>query len=182
MSSESKARAAREMERDVTEEWRVIPTFPNYEASSLGRIRRADSGKVRPAFVNPRGYPSLRLCRDGDLLTRTVHSLVADAFIGPRPNGNDVNHIDGCKTNNAPTNLEYLSHGDNVRHAVANGRHPRGERNGQSKLTADQVAQIRLKYGARSSRSLAAEFGVSVTTVIRIIAGKRWNSESKVAV
>ena len=51
-----------------------------------------------------------------------VHSLVALAFIGPRPEGMEVNHKDCDKQNNALNNLEYVTHGENQRHAAQMGR------------------------------------------------------------
>lgn len=52
---------------------------------------------------------------------KTIHSLVAAAFLGPRPDGCDVNHIDGDKTNNAASNLEYVTRKENMQHAMATG-------------------------------------------------------------
>lgn len=48
--------------------------------------------------------------------TRTVHSLVAEAFLGPRPYGYDIDHIDGNKLNNNASNLRYVTHEDNMKH------------------------------------------------------------------
>lgn len=48
--------------------------------------------------------------------TRTVHSLVAEAFLGPRPYGYDIDHINGTKTDNRACNLRYVTHEDNMKH------------------------------------------------------------------
>lgn len=45
----------------------------------------------------------------------TIHSLIAEAFLGPRPEGYDIDHIDGDKSNNHPSNLEYVTHKENMR-------------------------------------------------------------------
>lgn len=52
---------------------------------------------------------------------RTVHSLVCEAVYGPRPEGYEINHKDGIKTNNHPSNLEYCTGEENRTHAVALG-------------------------------------------------------------
>lgn len=59
---------------------------------------------------------------DGNHLTIFIHRLVAEVFIGPRPAGTEVNHKDGNKQNPIVTNLEYVTHLENVRHAIRIGR------------------------------------------------------------
>ena len=120
----------------MTENWKSIPGFPFYEVSDLGRVRALDrpihpvSGGVyiKPGRImklgRPRNvYPIVRL----DGRTHLVHRLVAKAFL-PEPENesqNTVNHKDGKRDNNTPANLEWLSLGDNHRHAFsALGRKP----------------------------------------------------------
>ncbi len=50
----------------------------------------------------------------------TVHSLIAEAFLGPRPEGYDIDHISGDKTDNRPCNLEYVTHKENMRRYYKN--------------------------------------------------------------
>jgi hypothetical protein len=117
----------------MIEEWRSVPGFPNYEVSGLGRVRSLDCMKwggpragyylkkgriLRPGLVS-NGYPTVMLGREGG--TRTVHSLVAEAFIGPRLEGQEVRHKDGDRTNPKAANLEYGTRGDNVKDAFKHG-------------------------------------------------------------
>ena len=104
-----------------------------YEVSNLGRVRAnlwARRRRVIPGWVL-----SQKKRRDGYLEVRlvhvawarvciSVHRLVAEAFIGERPDGYHVNHIDGVRTNNMVDNLEFLSCRENIRHAarVIDGR------------------------------------------------------------
>ena len=67
------------------------------------------------------GYMQVGLSIDGKTATRYVHGLVAEAFLGLRPTGYDVNHIDGDKANNAVLNLEYCTRSENHRHAFRIG-------------------------------------------------------------
>ncbi len=55
--------------------------------------------------------------------TRTIHSIVAECYHGPRPKGFVINHRDGLKTNNHPDNLEYCTPAYNIAHAIAAGFH-----------------------------------------------------------
>lgn len=54
---------------------------------------------------------------------RQVHHLVAEATLGPRPEGLVVNHIDGNRTNNRPENLEYITQAENIQHSIRIGTH-----------------------------------------------------------
>lgn len=95
-----------------------------YEVSDHGRVKRVLAafgtrpGKLlRPGLC--RGYPIVGLCREGRATSRTVHQLVAEAFIGPRGQGMEVDHADGDRSNNNVANLEYVSGLENIRRARA---------------------------------------------------------------
>lgn len=113
--------------------WRAIPSFPNYEASSGGQIRRIGSEAALAPSPSGHGYLKVVVFEfwGGPRVTRKVHTLVAEAFLGPRPPGRETNHIDCNKHNNAVANLEYVTRAENMAHAslrgrmVGNGRPPR---------------------------------------------------------
>lgn len=84
-----------------------------------------------PVTLNKDGYEYVHLRR-----RRTVvHQLVFAAFHGALPNGHEINHIDGVKRNNRPSNLESCTHADNMKHAWANGLVPRIRNNAESRKT-----------------------------------------------
>lgn len=66
---------------------------------------------------------------DGYLLTKikskskTIHSLVAEVALGPRPEGLVINHKDANKLNNHPSNLEYCTIAENIQHSIEHGMH-----------------------------------------------------------
>ena len=103
------------------EEWRIIPSHPNYEASSLGKVRHSRSGKVLEAKQAPNGYQRVSIMIRGRRKTMPVYLLVAEAFLGLRPERAVVNHIDGNKRHNEPSNLEWITIGENVQHAWRSG-------------------------------------------------------------
>jgi hypothetical protein len=113
-----------------------------------------------------------------------VHRLVAEAFLGLAPEGRpEVNHKNSVRTDNRIENLEWVSHSENIRHAIANGeldpRHTanraRGERAPKAKLTAPDVVKIRAQYALRRSyHAIAVEFGVGDATVRDIVKGYSW--------
>ena len=159
------------------EVWKPVVGYESfYEVSSLGRVRRlvgANStfaGRILSVRAKLRGYPSVGLYSGSGRSPRnvTVHRLVASAFIGPRPLGFHVNHIDGCKTNNQLSNLEYLSDFDNRQHAIALGLL-------HTKVTPDDVRAIRARYAEiRNQRLVALEFGIARSNVSLIVNRKAW--------
>ena len=103
--------------------WKPIREFPLYEISSDGRVRRVGENKVRKISIGKRGYPVLSLRKDGKTYVRTLHRLLADAFI-PNPNNlPEINHIDGNKTNFSLSNLEWCTRKHNDNHARRTGLH-----------------------------------------------------------
>ncbi len=76
-------------------------------------------GRLLSLFLNPYGYLKVKLGKNGVL----VHHLVAEIYLGMRPQNLVINHKDCDKINNHPDNLEYVTIGDNIRHAITNGMH-----------------------------------------------------------
>ncbi|KKM39502.1 hypothetical protein LCGC14_1564490 [marine sediment metagenome] len=152
-------------------EWRAT-VDPRYEVSSDGRVRRK---AYELKGGNASGYRQVALGR-GHLTY--VHQLVAEAFLGPRPEGNDVNHKNGIKDDNRRENLEYLSRRDNMRHAFANGLVPSldrsREKNGRAKLTNADVVSIR--DSSDSNVSLARRFGVCPASISHVRNNRTWVS------
>ena len=167
--------------------WKSIARNPNYQVSSLGRVRRATHGKgvKQPGLLKVHrdsgGYCWAQL---GDTDKGYVSGLVARAFIGPRPKGLEIDHIDGCQTNNTVSNLEYVTHSENVKRAVARGtiKPPivRGEANGQAKLKDSEVRKIRKVLALRLSpaetaelrRAITRQFNTSQSTISSIKNGR----------
>lgn len=121
----------------VTELWRWVPNYEGiYEVSNMGRVRSIDRAityynwrarktiahKVKGRLLRPgkasNGYFTVALGRKN---SRTVHSLVAEAFIGPCPAGHEVLHIDGSRVNNCVNNLRYGTRSENNLDAVKHG-------------------------------------------------------------
>lgn len=102
------------------EEWRTVAEFTAYEVSNLGRLRscRGAFARLMKPSLDGRGYYVVGLFVDAaKKKTRTVHSVVAAAFHGPRPVGLVIDHVDADKTNNRDTNLEYVTQEENARRA-----------------------------------------------------------------
>lgn len=131
-------------------------------------------GRLLKLGTTRKGYRLAQLTRVDPLVQRsvTVHSLVARAFIGPRPSGYQVNHKDGQKQNNCVANLEYVTPQDNMAHAVRHGLKARGERSAKAKLTEVEVTAI--FHGTDNTIVTGRLYGVSHQTVRAIRRREIW--------
>ncbi len=157
-------------------------SIPGYE----GRYAVSDSGEVMsmnfaksglPGVLKPspsRGYLSVELERGKRF---TIHRLVADVFIGPRPSGMQINHRNGIKTDNRVENLEYVTGSENMKHAFSTGLQSNvGERHSQAKLTEEKIIKVREMLGMGFKQTeIAILMGITQSAVSLIKNGKRWN-------
>jgi hypothetical protein len=145
-----------------TEEWRTIPSHPDYQASSLGRIRSHRRKKTRLMSASPTGSYYLAVCLRTDNSrgkhTMNVHALVAEAFFGPRPEGLEVRHLNGDSRDNRAENLEYATHSENLRDRARHGTDPnRAKTRCPSDHVYDEANTYWRQSGARSCRACNRE-------------------------
>jgi hypothetical protein len=105
------------------EEWVEVYEFPNYSVSNYGRVYSHRNNIILKESIDRNGYCLVTLTAPGIRSTQKVHRLVANAFVPTLDFNLEVNHIDRDKQNNNETNLEWVTHQDNVKHAVITGRH-----------------------------------------------------------
>lgn len=156
-------------------EWRVIPSYPAYEASDAGEIRR--SGRIRKPWKNNKGYLCLRVYVGGLAIGTSVNWLVCEAFHGGSPSkAHEAAHWDNDPQHNVPGNLRWATAKENQQDRLRHGTDSRGERNGQAKLTIADVAAIRsaLRSGLSYS-AVAAQFSISKPTIAKINTGRAWS-------
>jgi hypothetical protein len=166
------------------EQWRQVVGWEGiYEVSSLGRVRnvmartRTFVGRLLKPNVNRKGYLTVRLMRLDRDVTRLVHSLVADAFVGRKPKGLQVNHKDTNKANNDYRNLEYKTCAENIEHAVKHGlRAPKhGTLNGCAKVVEKDIEDIRKRYaGGETQREIGEDYGMTQANVSEIVRRRTW--------
>lgn len=173
------------------EEWRPVPGWEGvYEASDAGNIRRIVDAFGTPILrpmkpiVHNGGYRYVRLRYKGRTSVLLVHAIVMLTFVGQRPDRLDINHKDGDRTNNALSNLEYVTRSENHIHAYrVLGRAKvrcAGEKNCKAKITGEGAEAIRTEYskGEKSQREIGLMFGISQAQVSAIVRNAFWKRAS----
>ena len=154
------------------EVWRAIPEWEAYEVSSLGRVRRVETGHILAQNKDKDGYFRLNLSMRGRRKNWRVHILVMLAFVGPAPaDRSQVAHWDGDESNNRLGNLRYATGADNCLDKHRHGRMPTGMKSPLAKISDETAIQIFVdRYqGGLSIRELAEKYGASRATVQSVI-------------
>ena len=173
------------------EEWRDIKDYKGfYQVSNLGRIKSLERivkhskggvkmQKERILKTSKSRYELASLSKEGCIKSYAVHRIVAETFIPNPKNKPQVNHKDGNILNNSAMNLEWCTASENTIHCIENSLRltARGESSGPSKLSNDEVIEIRRTLASKkiSYRSLAKSFGVNKQTISNIHKRKTWN-------
>ena len=110
----------------MKEIWKAIPDFPNYECSNMGRIKNIKTNKILRGTSRPNGYSFIDLYNFEEHKRKNaqIHRIVGLLFVDNPENKPTINHIDGNKTNNIYTNLEWCTQYENTRHAIEVLNHP----------------------------------------------------------
>ena len=108
----------------MSEKWKDIAGYDGlYQVSDKGNVRshKRTPGMILKQSPTNCGYMKVQLYKNAKGKMHYVHRLVAQAFL-PNPQGkSEINHIDGNKTNNALSNLEWSSRSENQLHAIDHG-------------------------------------------------------------
>ena len=150
---------------------RPVPGYKGYYATADGRvfsIMEMKRARHSDGYLRVQTFSNQVRKRPG------VHTMVASAFIGPRPAGMVVRHLDGNKDNNSPENLKWGTHKENsedvARHGILKGR-----RNWNAKLTDSCVIEIRkLRASGVRLSVLAKQFEVSDSTIEAVVNRRNW--------
>lgn len=148
----------------AAEEWRTVAEAPMYQVSDLGRVRSLHAvkglvaGRILTGGRHKGGYRDYHLHVDGRSPVRRLgHRLVAEAFLGPRPEGMEIRHLDGDPTNNPVSNLAYGTRSENMQDALRHGSHPTGSLTHCKRGHEFSPANTMVSSGRRNCRTCGNE-------------------------
>lgn len=152
----------------MTERWQNIKGFPNYQVSDQGFVLHVRFGRRLRPWVAAKGYKTVGLSRAGESVRRSLHALVAEAFLGKKPKGHRIYFVDGDPRNCRASNLEYRRAGSHMR-CHGTGHH-------RTRLTEADVRKIRRRYrrGGITLRELAEEYRMTRQGIHAIVARQTW--------
>jgi len=146
-----------------------------YEVSNFGRVRRSSSKRILKPREFGRGYYSVKLYGCNIVEEPYIHTLVAEAFLGSRPDGTEINHKDLNRFNNKADNLEYITHSENIKHAAKH--YMKTSKWGPAKLTLSQKEEVKFLYSQSKKKfadreTLAKKFNVSEYVIQNVVYSK----------
>lgn len=156
-----------------------------YKVSSDGRIKNTETKKeLSTNTIDRYWYCQICLSHKAKKYVRTLHTLVARAFIPNPENKPQVNHKDGNKLNNNVSNLEWATNQENIIHAYKTGLHDNvaiGSKHGMNKFSEDQIRKVcrLLEEAELSIKKISEKTKVPKATIHDIISGNYWTHISK---
>lgn len=158
-------------------EFTTIKKHPQYEISKEGIVRKIVTSAIKSQYLNDKGYYMISIRYGLKTNPCRVSRLVAETFISNPQNKAEVNHINGIKTDNLWTNLEWATHKENIEHANKTGlTNNKGSNNGMAILTEGDIPEIRrLLNSGLSQYKIAQIFNVSRSAILNIKVNGYWS-------
>lgn len=165
--------------------WKSVFGWENYyEVSNYGRVRslkrkvgnRTCGNRILIPQSSIWGYLRVGLCKDGKMILKTIHRIVAEAFLPNIENKPVVHHKNSIRTDNRLENLQWATVSENTLYAQDTESNWRGQNHTGSKLTDEQVLDIRNTYEYRknSYTQLAKKYNVSKGLIALIVRREAW--------
>ena len=150
------------------ETWKPVPGHENYLVSDQGRVAKV----MKPGYASKLRYPLVTLGEVGKRVNYYVHELVLRAFVGERPEGAVVRHLNDVPTDNRLENLKWGTRSENqidwrkkaARKTHCDWGHP---------FVADNIVAESMRNGIRRclacnrARAKARRLGIEVTQEMR---------------
>ena len=100
---------------------KLVNGYENYLISKSGLVYSIKAKKLLKSTIDKKGYCKVALYNEQGKLSISLHRLVALNYIENPDNKPQINHINGIKSDNKVTNLEWVTNKENTLHAIKNG-------------------------------------------------------------
>lgn len=142
------------------EYWKIYRD--QFAVSNFGKVIKLSTMREVKPRLNYNGYVYVDFRTPTWRENKRYHRLMAELFI-PNPKGYDqVNHIDGDKTNNSLDNLEWCNQEQNMAHNRKYG--PK-----YAKLTDKQIEQLKKDYQVMPMPELCKKYNIRYTAVLKLV-------------
>jgi len=178
-------------------EWKPIKEFEGYYINKEGQVKsirsfKGTKEKILKNSKNRQGYKTISMMKNGKVHTKTLHRLLAKAFIPNPQNYPCINHIDGNILNNSLENLEWCTYGYNEKEAYRiglkkgawcnkkNNEHPRSKRviqydlNGNLLKTWESASEVE-----RQLKILVSSISQCCSGINKSAGGYKWRYENE---
>lgn len=161
-------------------EFKTIQRFPEYYFGNNGSVwsfRSYYLKQLKLSFTRNKKYYRVGLSINGILKTYTLHSLICEAFHGPKPSNMECCHLDGNGLNCIPTNLKWGTKLENASHKKIHGTYLFGENHGASTITNKLAMEIYILLKTTNLKhiEIAEKLSVSINIVHSISCGSSWS-------
>lgn len=172
--------------RVMSDFWKDVAGYDGlYQVSRNGDVRsfikwNGTDERMLKRYKSVRGYLVVNLYKRRVRKQTYIHQLVLKTFVGPRPDGMESRHLNDDRLDNRLENLCWGTQSENMldrtRNGIANSGDHKGVKNQMSKLTNDDVLEIRrfLTEGRLTQGEIGQIFGISSRNVSHIKNRKRW--------
>ena len=177
-------------EEICNEKWLPVVGYEGlYEISDLGQVKslarkvkaktnviRNVPTKIMRQIVNKNGYMSVNLSGIGPQWRVSTHIILARAFLGPRPQGFEVAHEDGNRTNCRLSNLSYKTPLENMKDKRKHGTHHFGETVNGAVLTEQEIHEIRVfRFSGKMIKHIQQIYGTTQSNITALCQGRSWS-------
>ena len=176
----------------IEEIWKPCKEYSYLEVSSHGNVRSIDRVVNNPgggtriikskilkqqSFTNKDGRLYVVCYANGQKKNAPIHRLVAKAFLGDRPDGLVINHIDGDKFNNKASNLEFVTQKENIDHSWKMGlqKHFTRDTYRLTKVKTSDFEKIEAMTKTMTLKEIAKKYDCSVEVIVRTLRKVRSN-------